>query len=388
MRPTAKALFVFLCLFSTRTLPEEGMSPEQIKQNLKELAAEISAYRERLESTEAQKTAEEANLESIEKEISELVKQVEAKKEDLRQGRARSSDLREQEKELKATMTRQHRYIEQQIRAAHKTGGQGYLKMLLNQEDPHDVFRMLTYYKYFHEARTQLIRNYEETLEELEGVTRALTSENRALVEDGNILVARQRALARAREEKKGSLEALNLEIATAGTRIRTLGRDRARLEALLERIGSSVAKLLPEDVAKPFEGMRGNLLMPVFGEVAHRFGQSRSGGKLRWNGVFIAAPEGEAVHAVHYGRVIFSDWLRGLGLVIIISHGDGYMSVYGHNQVLYRQAGDWVTAGDIIAAVGDTGGQSESGLYFEIRVRGKPTDPQKWCKARQQGTV
>lgn len=122
---------------------------------------------------------------------------------------------------------------------------------------------------------------------------------------------------------------------------------------------------------------------MPIAGRVTNRFGSARSSGKLRWNGVFIEAEPGTPVTAVHYGRVVFSDWLRGFGLLLIVDHGDGYMSLYGHNEVLYRETGDWVTAGETIATVGDTGGQNRSGLYFEIRHAGKPTDPQHWCRVR-----
>ena len=143
----------------------------------------------------------------------------------------------------------------------------------------------------------------------------------------------------------------------------------------------------IPED-AEPFGAMQGKLYLPVTGRISHRFGNRRNQGKLRWDGVFIDADEGVPVHAVHYGRVVFSDWLRGFGLLVIINHGEGYMSLYGHNQALYRQTGEWVHAGEVIATVGDTGGQSRTGLYFEIRIAGEPSDPQKWCVARAQGAA
>ena len=136
-------------------------------------------------------------------------------------------------------------------------------------------------------------------------------------------------------------------------------------------------------DDSIPFESMKGQLMLPVAGTISQSFGADRNIGKMRWRGIFIDAPEGEPVHAVHYGRVVFSDWLRGFGLLLIVNHGKGYMSLYGHNQTINREAGDWVLVGETIATVGNTGGQNKTGLYFEIRIDGTPADPQRWCQTR-----
>jgi septal ring factor EnvC (AmiA/AmiB activator) len=152
-----------------------------------------------------------------------------------------------------------------------------------------------------------------------------------------------------------------------------------------VDRLQESLANLDAPRSAQPFAGMQGKLLLPVEGRISHRFGNQRNQGKLRWHGIFIDAAEGESVYAVHYGRVVFSDWLRGFGLLMIVSHGEGYMSLYGHNQALFRETGDWVSAGEVIAAVGDSGGQDKTGLYFEIRIDGKPNNPQNWCVTREQ---
>ena len=161
--------------------------------------------------------------------------------------------------------------------------------------------------------------------------------------------------------------------------------KDQRNLEDLLNRIAEGVVNLPTQGDTIAFSSRKGSLLMPVSGTIKSRYGSRRGDGKLKWDGVVISAATGDPVHAVHYGRVVFSDWLRGFGLLMIISHGEGYMSLYGHNQVLYRETGDWVTAGEVIAAVGDTGGQLEAGLYFEIRNGGKPTNPQQWCKVRNR---
>ena len=128
--------------------------------------------------------------------------------------------------------------------------------------------------------------------------------------------------------------------------------------------------------------------MLPVSGQIKASFGETRNVGKLKWSGMLIEADSGEPVYAIHHGQVVFSDWLRGFGLLLIINHGNGYMSLYGHNQTLYLNTGDSVTGGDLISTVGDSGGQTQSGLYFEIRINGKPTNPMHWCTARRQGAA
>ncbi len=384
-QPTKLFAIALLCLGALSIGAEEEITQAQIEQRLKELEAEISRYKGLLESTEGQKSEIEENLEQNEKGISDLINKIDDIEEELDDGRDKVSRLHREEAELLQAKSEQQYYIEQQVRAAYEIGNQEYLKVMLNQEDPDEISRMLTYYDYFNKARAEQIETYNGTLMELDRVTLALAFENKRLAENRNVLLGQQNALKRVQQERQRTLKALIQEIASTGSELKRLGEDRKRLESLLQRIQNSLANLPTPDTAEPFSGMRGKLVMPVAGSVTHRFGKRREDGKLRWDGVFIAADEGDTVHAVHYGRVVFSDWLRGFGLLMIISHGEGYMSLYGHNQVLYRETGDWVTAGDMIAAVGDTGGQERSGLYFEIRIAGKPTDPQRWCKARQQ---
>ena len=271
------------------------------------------------------------------------------------------------------------------MKAAYEIGNQAYLKVLLNQEDPNEIDRMMTYFDYFNEARAGQIRRYNETIDELDMVTAALSEAVETLTQDKMRLADRQQSLIKIQAERRQTLSLLIAQIRDTGGEISRLEADQARLEQLLDRLQRSLANIPAPGSTKPFSGMLGKLMMPVAGPITHKFGARRNDGKLRWDGVFIDADEGEPVYAVHYGRVVFSDWLRGFGLLMIISHGDGYMSLYGHNQALYRETGEWVTAGDVIATVGDSGGQIRTGLYFEIRINGKPANPQKWCMARQQ---
>ncbi|MFP6791845.1 MAG: peptidoglycan DD-metalloendopeptidase family protein [Pseudomonadales bacterium] len=364
---------------------EQSVSQVEIEARLKALKKEISNYKETLDSTQGQKSEIEATLERNEQGINKLINEIDTIEKELDTTNDKVSSLTEKQKELLTVKSEQQYYIEQQVRAAYEIGSQEYLKILLNQEDPNEIARMLTYYDYFNQARSRQIESYNLTLLDLDRVTQELAEETVVLESQRRALGAQQKSLANVQKEKQMTLKALINQISTTGSALSKLEQDRGRLEQLLDRLQESLANLDAPRSAQPFAGMQGKLLLPVEGRISHRFGNERNQGKLRWHGIFIDAAEGESVYAVHYGRVVFSDWLRGFGLLMIISHGEGYMSLYGHNQALFRETGDWVSAGEVIAAVGDSGGQDKTGLYFEIRIDGKPNNPQNWCVTREQ---
>jgi septal ring factor EnvC (AmiA/AmiB activator) len=364
---------------------EQSVSQVEIEARLKALDKEISNYKETLDSTQGQKSEIEATLERNEQGINKLINEIDTIEKELDTTNDRVSSLTEKQKELLTVKSEQQYYIEQQVRAAYEIGSHEYLKILLNQEDPNEIARMLTYYDYFNQARSRQIESYNLTLLDLDRVTQELAEETVVLESQRRALGAQQKSLANVQKEKQMTLKALINQISTTGSALSKLEQDRGRLEQLLDRLQESLANLDAPRSAQPFAGMQGKLLLPVEGRISHRFGNQRNQGKLRWHGIFIDAAEGESVYAVHYGRVVFSDWLRGFGLLMIVSHGEGYMSLYGHNQALFRETGDWVSAGEVIAAVGDSGGQDKTGLYFEIRIDGKPNNPQNWCVTREQ---
>ena len=364
---------------------EQSVSQVEIEARLKTLEQEISNYKETLDSTQGQKSEIEATLERNEQGINKLINEIDTIEKEWDTTNDKVSSLTEKQKELLTVKSEQQYYIEQQVRAAYEIGSQEYLKVLLNQEDPNEIARMLAYYDYFNQARSRQIESYNLTLLDLDRVTQELAEETVVLESQRRALGAQQKSLANVQKEKQMTLKALINQISTTGSALLKLEQDRGRLEQLLDKLEESLANLDAPRNAQPFAGMQGKLLLPVEGRISHRFGNHRNQGKLRWHGIFIDAAEGESVYAVHYGRVVFSDWLRGFGLLMIISHGEGYMSLYGHNQALFRETGDWVSAGEVIAAVGDSGGQDKTGLYFEIRIDGKPNNPQNWCVTREQ---
>ena len=364
---------------------EQSVSQSEIEARLKALEEEILSYKEILDSTQGQKSEVEETLERNEKGINKLINEIDTIENELESTNEKISSLTAKQKELLTEKSAQQHYIEQQIRAAYEIGSQEYLKVLLNQEDPNEIARMLTYYDYFNQARSRQIETYNLTLLDLDRITRELADETIVLESQRRTLGTQRKSLAKVQQQKKTTLKALINQISSTGSALSKLEQDRGRLEQLLDKLQETLAKLDAPRSAQPFAGMQGKLLLPVEGSISHRFGNQRNQGKLKWHGIFIDAAEGESVYSVHYGRVVFSDWLRGFGLLMIISHGEGYMSLYGHNQALFRETGDWVSAGEVIATVGDSGGQNKTGLYFEIRIDGKPNNPQNWCVAREQ---
>ena len=381
-------VLIILFLVSLSVLPaqaEQIQGQQEIEAKLKALEKEISSYKKTLDSTQGQKSEIETVLERNEKGINKLINEIGTIEKDLNNTSDKVSSLTGKQKELLSVKSEQQHYIKQQVKAAYEIGNQEYLKVLLNQEDPSEIARMLTYYDYFNQARSKQIESYNLTLSDLDRVTLELTGEAVVLESQRKALGTQQRNLAKVQKEKQITLQVLINQISTTGSALSKLEQNRGRLQQLLDKLQESLANLDAPRSTQLFAGMQGKLLLPVEGRIIHRFGNQRNQGKLKWHGILIDAAEGDSVYAVHYGRVVFSDWLRGFGLLMIISHGEGYMSLYGHNQALFREIGDWVSAGEVIAAVGDSGGQDKTGLYFEIRIDGKPNNPQSWCVEREK---
>lgn len=381
-------LFLVTCLLAmpaSSHAADSSSEPATLEKQLKALQFEINKFQQILDSTEDQKTDLEDNLQFNEEKINDLLNKIESIQKNLTNGEARVGRLLNQQTELQLAKSEQQQYIERQIRAAYEIGNQEYLKVILNQEDPNQLSRMLTYYDYFNRARSEQVREFSDTIEQLRRVSKLVENENSSLKDNRRNLQLEQTALKVTQSNKRKVLKAINLEIAITGKALEKKIQDRQHLERLIISIQQGIANLVtPADIV-PFASLKGELILPVSGRISHRYGHRRNTGNVKWQGVVIDATEGDPVYAVHYGRVVFSDWLRGFGLLMIINHGEGHMSLYGHNQVLYRETGEWVTAGETIAAVGDSGGQNKSGLYFEIRVAGKTTDPQLWCRVRSK---
>ncbi|RDH82626.1 MAG: peptidase M23 [endosymbiont of Galathealinum brachiosum] len=284
-------------------------------------------------------------------------------------------------KKLKRDLAKQRKILGEQLRSAYAMGQQPQLKMLLNQQDPTEMGRAMVYYTYLNRARGKEISTFLSSIEKQKKLEASIkkTSENLASLVSSKKREKKQ--LGSHRVNRKNLLARLNKDIDNQQLTLNDLKSSRNRIEDLLMALGELLADIPAEAVnQKPFGQLRGKLPWPVKGKFRANFGTSRKQGDLKWNGVIIKADYDTRVRAVTHGRVAFADWLQGYGFITIIDHNDGYMSLYGYTQELYKQVGDWVEASEVIATVGDSGGQSTSGLYFEIRKQGKPVNPKKWC--------
>lgn len=371
-------------LFSCCTLCSVNLyadSEQQQREQLQQLNREMAELRKLLDDFKSQRSDLQNSLQKSEVDIGKIQNQIRKIQQQLDKEQGELKTLQNQREKLNGAKHQQQKLIEKQILAAYQIGQQKKIKVLLNQENPEQVTRALTYYDYFNQARSQQIEAYTDIISELNSLEPRITEKTVNLANAKRELDGQYSQLLSRKKERERSLSKINSAIASKDQQLKQIARDRSELERLLEAVEQTLANIrIPSDF-QPFVKLKGRLLWPVAGNPSNRFNSRRSGTSMRWQGINIPAREGSQVKAIHHGRVVFSDWLRGSGLLLIIDHGDGYMSLYGHNQSLLKDTGDWVNAGETIATVGNSGGQSSAGLYFEIRHNGKPTDPQHWCK-------
>ncbi|MFN3593475.1 MAG: murein hydrolase activator EnvC family protein [Thiobacillaceae bacterium] len=294
------------------------------------------------------------------------------------------------------------------LRTRHAQGNADALRLLLSGRDPAEVSRQLAYLRYIGQARQDLIRDHQAALDRLQAIEQRTLARKAELSQARAEQLTLRRQLEAEKRQRQVVLDKLSEQIRAQRRQVDTLVRDEQRLTRLIERLarmaarparpprkpgtpaprpGETVTEVADASLAGvEFAKLQGRLALPVAGEIIARFGQAREGGGPSWKGLFIRAPAGREVRAVGSGRVVFADWLRGFGNLLIIDHGDGYLSLYSNNESLYKQAGELVRAGDVIASVGNTGGQADTGLYFELRRQGRPFDPMTWVKPGKAG--
>jgi septal ring factor EnvC (AmiA/AmiB activator) len=296
------------------------------------------------------------------------------------EGAARRAALAAEKRAREGELGENRAALAGQMRAAYLIGRQEPLKLLLNQKDPALAGRMFAYYGYFGRARAGQIKLIEDDVRRLAELDHELEAEDLKLAELEKEQRAQLTGLEQARTQRSHVLANLEAQSHSRAQNLERLRGQQAGLEKLLRELRAAMERY-PVEGNDAFTRLRGKLAWPVSGRLVARFGETRAGG-VRWDGVLVATERGAAVKAVCPGRVIYADWLPGLGLLAIVDHGDGYLSLYGHNERLYKAAGEQVAAGDTIAAAGDSGGSPRPELYFEIRKGGKPVDPRPWFKA------
>ena len=385
-------ILIFSILYQPVTLLSENESDIPVYQEkLDRLQQSILNIQKHLKETRGHRGNTLTELQQLESKISNNARALKKTEDEIKTINTRIARTRKNLELLNTQLKKQKFILGEQLRAAYALGAQQNMKMLLNQQDPAEMGRIQAYFDYLNRARQTEIQQFIKTIESKQQQEQELSS---SLNSQKSALETRKkqtRALQKQRLQRNQLLAQLDEKIKNQEQTLTGLEASRNRIEDLLHSLGQILADIPAapgED--RPFKQQKGKLPWPVKGPFIAHYGQKRNQGDLKWNGVLIGSSYGTPVRAISHGRIAFSDWLQGFGFITIVDHGDGYMSLYGHNESLFKQAGDWVTAGDVIATTGDSGGQPDPGLYFEIRSRGKPIDPQEWCssKARHVATL
>jgi septal ring factor EnvC (AmiA/AmiB activator) len=371
------AALLLACTLSQSVM---ALSEDERQARLQELRATIEQLQQELNTVKSNRDQLLNNLQDSETKIGELNKKVQELRQQLEAKQSQLRQLHSEQEALVSAKKQQQGSVGRQLDAAYRLGQQSGLKLLLNQQDPARLERNLRYYRYVASAQTEQLQAYSATLARLNALEPAIAAEAAAIAEDHRNLREKRDQLVKQQAERKHTLEKLESTISSTDARLKASEEDRRNLEAVLARVAKarSLQLSVPDGA---FADLKGRLPWPTRGRVLHNFGSSRVAGKMRWQGMLIEAPEGHPVHAVYQGRVVFADYLRGQGLLLILDHGSGFMSLYAHNQALFKKLGDWVDAGEQVATVGASGGQNSASLYFELRYKGEPTDPRPWLK-------
>jgi len=287
--------------------------------------------------------------------------------------------LRREKQNLEINLAKQQLDLARQIRNAYIMGRQNYLKMLLNQQQPATLTRTLVYYDYLNQAKTQQIDKFALKVAQINAVSQNISQQSGALETNLALQIQEKGTLERNYKDRQKLISRLNAQIINKTRKRNIVNQDIENLIRLLDTLDQQKQQPLPSSIPLNFISLKGKMHWPVKGKLLKRYGTTRQLGSLKWQGIVIAASKGKNVRAISDGVVVYADWLRGFGLLMIIDHGDGYMSLYGQNDSLLKNEGTTVGRNEIIANTGRSGGIDQNGLYFEIRHQGKPTNPLNW---------
>ena len=361
-------------LAATDTTEQNTAALESLRAQIKEVESSIQDAASQSENLLRELQRNEAASVKTAAVIADVQSKITAKKNAL-------SKLKAQQAAREASLKSEQTLLARQIRVAYASGRNDYIKLLLNQEDPALVGRVLAYHRYVNRARSRRIDTVETVLANIIANQQAIVMETQRLEQLQLSEQSRLDEYHTYRQSRSKAIKHLQAYAHKQNKELQILQRNEEELALLIAKLRQRESIVELYENMPPFDSLKGRLAWPVKGEFTHRFGQRKKGGKLTWQGVTIRAQNGADIHAVSTGKVIFADWFRNMGLLLILDHGDGYMSLYSHNQSLRKKSGDWVSTGEVIASAGDTGGQQDSALHFQIRKNGAPKDPALWCR-------
>lgn len=377
-----KLILIALCttLLLATAVSAAPQTSEQANAELKAVQKQIETLKEDLEDEGRRRSRAERNLAEVEKSEQTVRRELTSIRKKLTDSKARQADLERQSEAQRKELEKQRATLANQLRVAYINGNEEWLRVSLSQQDATSLGRRMTYYGYLSRQRRATIEKVAAALAQLDEIKAEISGEMARLAKLEADATDKLEEIADTRTERAELVARINADISSKDAQIERLQAQATELTNLVEALARVLPKM-PDIDAEPFAGKAASLSWPADGPVLKGFGESRADGRLKWEGVLLGAPSGSLVRSVYHGRVVFSDWLDGMGLLTIIDHGAGYMSLYGHNQDLMKEVGEWVDPGEAIGHVGDSGGQAAAGLYFEIRKDGKPVDPKRWIR-------
>ncbi len=372
-------LFIFWALVTVADITESD-DPAAAEKSLDDVRKHIlELEKATLKEVKRRGTAEQA-LRAAEVSEAKVRRKLQQADLDLAGTRSRLVTLERQAEETEADLSQHRSELDRQLRLAYATGREDWLRTILSQGDPVSVGRQMVYYGYFAQQRSGLMDAVRVQLKKLAENAAAVSREQENLAEFKREQKKRLDELSEARQHRRLALADVEKKIASQNDRLEQLRLEANDLESLVAELTRLFGDLSIGESAR-FAEKKGQMTWPADGRLIRKFGEPKADGRMRWDGVLLATGAGGDVTAVHRGRVVYSDWLPGMGLLVVLEHGDGYLSLYGHNQDLIMEVGEWVATGTVIAHAGDSGGQSLPGLYFEIRKNGSPVNPSRWFR-------
>ncbi|OOZ12278.1 hypothetical protein BOW25_08930 [Solemya velum gill symbiont] len=380
-------LLCMACVLLALPLPAAAQEPSIEQLELEAVKAKIGHLTQQLQDEQQQRDTDVRLLKETDEKISQQSAQLSRTGEEITAVRARTEKLEERLGPLREQLTNQQQHLAQQVSASWRMGRQQFLKLLLKQDDPARLSRILTYYGYLNRARIGIIDEIRLSYEQLQEVNLALATQRESLESHLSEQARLVSLLQEARVEQQQIVDHWNNSIGSNQQQLEQLAKDAEDLNQLL----ASIDKAIPEEFRKlgsaGFATLKGKLVWPVSGKITRKYGEKLSGGVVL-EGLVISLPEGKPVRSVHGGMVVFADWLRGYGMMVIVEHDSGFMTLYGYNQELLKQVGDKVEAGETIGLSGRSGGQKKGSLYFAVRRGERAMNPTHWCRAVSKGKV
>lgn len=355
--------------------------------DLENLRKRISALQQEFEKTNESKSEAADALRESERTISTSNRKLNELSEQQQMANREMAQLQRESAQLEKNLQSGQSLLGKLLYQQYLGGEQEYLKLLLNNHDPNQVARELQYYDYIARSRAAWLNILRGDLSKLQTVVAQTRQKSREIAALQTEERSQRQHLEKEKRAHQLTLDRIAQQLKQQRREMGRLQHDENRLSQLVEKLAKILAhpqmhsEKLPDSTfdGKPFSALKGKLSLPVKGSIANRFGDTRPDSTVLWKGLFVKAAASQSVKAVAAGRVVFADWLRGFGNLLIVDHGNGYMSLYGNNESLFKQVGDTLRGGDSIASVGNSGGNEESGLYFELRHEGNPLDPMKW---------